>query len=83
MRLVLVRRVAVVKTIAASEQSFDTERACFTLPFGTGSLPSPLTLFRGSHLAAKGESMGVKTAQAIWSWRRSSQLERASISHPA
>jgi hypothetical protein len=31
----------------------------------------------------KGESMGVKTAQAIWSERRSSQLERASISHPA
>ena len=44
MRRVLVRRVAVVKTIAASEQSFDTERACFTLPLGTGSLPLPLTL---------------------------------------
>jgi hypothetical protein len=47
MRLVLVRRVAVVKTIAASEQSFDTERACFILPLGTGSLPLPLTLFSG------------------------------------
>jgi hypothetical protein len=39
MRLVLVRRVAVVKTIAASKQSFDAERSCFTLPLGTGSLP--------------------------------------------
>ena len=47
MRLVQVRRVAVVKTIAASEQNFDTERACFTLPLGTGSLPLPLTLFSG------------------------------------
>jgi hypothetical protein len=48
MRLVLVRRVAVVKTIAASEQSFTLERACFILPLGTGSLPVPLTLFSGT-----------------------------------
>jgi len=38
MRLGLVKRVAVGKTIAASEQSFDTERARFTL-LVTGSLP--------------------------------------------
>ena len=38
MRLVLVRRVVVGKTIAASEQSFDTERVCL-ISSGTGSLP--------------------------------------------
>jgi hypothetical protein len=41
MRLVLVKCVVVGKTIAVSEQSFDTERARFTL-LVTGSLPLPL-----------------------------------------
>src|SRR5260370_2103800 len=38
---------------------------------------------QGRRLLCSRESMGVKTAQAIWSWRCRSQLDRARISHPA
>jgi hypothetical protein len=40
-------------------------------------------ILQGRELRCSRESMGANTAQAIWSCRQSSQLEKASISHPA